>query len=949
MHDKRRGLRNLGLGLLIGGLCACGQQAAKKSIDFDSMGFEGIDSTHFDILTNTCAISSTTSNNVTTYTATITVADNEFAYVFYRTTDSKVVVNAYTATGTECAFPASYKIAVVAAAGGGSTAEHKILFDFLSGTFPTGGTTTSGDLINVTFPAGAGQTNLVEIRGTAGVDQITFGSAATGSPLPSYASYALNGAASHNYTDMVMYNITAVLVSAGPGDDTITGQGGVGSAAKPLAGNISMTVYGGDGNDVITSGAGGGTALNSLFGNAGSDRFPQLAGVLAHDAISGGSDQPYTYPQTQFTTSTYTATYTSHLTATGTKTAIDSGTGTATKTLTGTFFNTATYVYTQKDISVDVVDYSARTSAIRVTLGDEASKVTASGSISFTLPSTILDHDGFTLNNGTTTTTFEYHNSKNTATTGSITFNTTKALMTNLDRFTINDGVTTATFELSTGTTTETPTLLSPYLIDITSASSTSAIDVAAKVAAAITAYEAGGGVVHVTASATGNVVNIANVDPDAVVGIIVSQTFGTSADATCHTTAGVHFTQAASTTLIDISTVKGGAAGVATKTVAAFIGLPFTAVASGSVVTVTSNTPGASGKFTIAPQTGYAGFTTLTTSTTQNIIRNIFAGIELAGANDGDFTGNVSEGDSIGADVEMVIGTSQDDYIEATTKAVGISHIFQGMAGNDVLIIGVDPLATTPPSNTLYGGPGDDILQGGAGVDTLYGGDGNDSLRGGLGNDIIDGANLNCLAAVSAVAYTATTPAKAYIYSPPLVCTSTFMAASATAGKDTLDYSDRTTAVTVDMTALAAIPLVGTIGVSGEQDIVTNCINLRGGSGNDTLTGDANANMIWGGPGDDIIIGGLGNDTLYGESGNDTISGGAGDDYIYGGDGTNVIFGDTSGSLTDIGNDLIDNNDGVNGTVDCGPGDMDILIGNGHETVAAVPGVTPAISTCEM
>jgi Ca2+-binding RTX toxin-like protein len=139
------------------------------------------------------------------------------------------------------------------------------------------------------------------------------------------------------------------------------------------------------------------------------------------------------------------------------------------------------------------------------------------------------------------------------------------------------------------------------------------------------------------------------------------------------------------------------------------------------------------------------------------------------------------------------------------------------------------------------------------------------------------------------------------------------------------------------------------TIGVSGEQDIVTNCINLRGGSGNDTLTGDANANMIWGGPGDDIIIGGLGNDTLYGESGNDTISGGAGDDYIYGGDGTNVIFGDTSGSLTDIGNDLIDNNDGVNGTVDCGPGDMDILIGNGHETVAAVPGVTPAISTCEM
>jgi Ca2+-binding RTX toxin-like protein len=916
MHDKRRGLRKLGLGLLIGGLCACGQQAAKSNIEFDSMGFEGIDSTHFDILTNTCAIA--TVGSVTT--ATITMADNEFAYVFYRTTDSNVVVNAYNAAGTECVFPANAKIVVTAPAGA-SNATHKILFDFLSGTYALGVTGAGNEGISVAFTTG--QTNLVEIRGSAGVDQVTFGSSADGTH--SYASYAINGAATHAWTDMVMTGVTEVLVSTGPGDDIITGQGNVGpSATKALSKDISMTVYGGDGNDVITSGAGGGTAVNSLYGNAGSDRFPQGAGLLAHDVISGGTDPTYTYPQTQFTTSTYTATYTSHLTATGTKTATDTGTGTALRTLTGTNSNTATYSYTQTDISIDVVDYSARTSAIRVTLGDQASKVTASGTISFALPSTIHDHDGFTLNDGSTTTTFEYHNSVDAVTTGTILFNKTKASMANLDRFTLNDGVNTPTvFELMTATTT--PTLSAPFLIDITSASYTTANDVAAQVAAAINAYK-GAGTLDVTASATLATVTITNVKPN-VVTTIVNQTFGTAADTTSSTIPGVYWQAAASPVVsIDVYHEKGGAAGVATKTVAALGGVgAVTAVASGSVVTVTSATAGLAGNFTMAPKTGSAGFTTVTTSTTLNIIRNIFAGVDSAGANDGDFTGNVSEGDSIAADVEMVIGTSKDDYIEVTKPAVGFSHILQGMAGNDVLIIGVDSLV----SNTLYGGPGDDILQGGSGVDTLYGGDGNDSLRGGPGNDTIDGANLNCLAASSAVANTATTPAKAAIYTSAL-CTSTFMAASATPGKDTLDYSDRTDSagsVIVDMSTLASRTSSTVIGVGTEQDIVTNCINLRGGSGNDTLTGDANANMIWGGPGDDTINGGPGNDTLYGESGADTISGNAGDDYIYGGAGVNVIFGDTSASTTDIGNDLVDNSDGT-GTVDCGPGDMDILIG---------------------
>ncbi|WP_299293699.1 calcium-binding protein [uncultured Tateyamaria sp.] len=49
--------------------------------------------------------------------------------------------------------------------------------------------------------------------------------------------------------------------------------------------------------------------------------------------------------------------------------------------------------------------------------------------------------------------------------------------------------------------------------------------------------------------------------------------------------------------------------------------------------------------------------------------------------------------------------------------------------------------------------------------------------------------------------------------------------------------------------------------------------------TGNDTLIGDGDANILNGRGGDDILSGGGGDDTLYGEQGNDTLSGGDGTD----------------------------------------------------------------------
>lgn len=74
---------------------------------------------------------------------------------------------------------------------------------------------------------------------------------------------------------------------------------------------------------------------------------------------------------------------------------------------------------------------------------------------------------------------------------------------------------------------------------------------------------------------------------------------------------------------------------------------------------------------------------------------------------------------------------------------------------------------------------------------------------------------------------------------------------------------------------------------------------NIAGTSGNDTLNGNSNANVIRAADGNDIARGQNGNDTLYGDNGNDTLYGDAGNDVLYGGSGTDILHGG-------IGNDQI-------------------------------------------
>jgi Ca2+-binding RTX toxin-like protein len=70
----------------------------------------------------------------------------------------------------------------------------------------------------------------------------------------------------------------------------------------------------------------------------------------------------------------------------------------------------------------------------------------------------------------------------------------------------------------------------------------------------------------------------------------------------------------------------------------------------------------------------------------------------------------------------------------------------------------------------------------------------------------------------------------------------------------------------------------------------LTNIVRVQGGDGNDVITGNTAANILWGGNNDDTLNGGAGNDSMLGDAGNDILIAGAGTDIITGGAGTDTV-----------------------------------------------------------
>lgn len=99
-----------------------------------------------------------------------------------------------------------------------------------------------------------------------------------------------------------------------------------------------------------------------------------------------------------------------------------------------------------------------------------------------------------------------------------------------------------------------------------------------------------------------------------------------------------------------------------------------------------------------------------------------------------------------------------------------------------------------------------------------------------------------------------------------------------ASAGRDILNVSAVTTAVTVDLSAGQATIAGRTLGFDAGGSIR----EVRGGDGGDTITGAAADEVLAGGRGSDVISGGGGADSLTGDLGDDTLAGGPGEDTAF-------------------------------------------------------------------
>jgi Ca2+-binding RTX toxin-like protein len=193
--------------------------------------------------------------------------------------------------------------------------------------------------------------------------------------------------------------------------------------------------------------------------------------------------------------------------------------------------------------------------------------------------------------------------------------------------------------------------------------------------------------------------------------------------------------------------------------------------------------------------------------------------------------------------------------------------HAEARLTTDEVLALNATQASSGVQGDMLNGGFGDDTLIGGAGNDAQFGGEGRDFIVGGGGNDDIYGDD-NCSAAARtwSIGRSVSGNLRIRSYSPD-------MAIGTAPGNADVLY-----------------------GGKGEDWIMA-------GEGNDRVDGGDDNDVLWGDAGADTVLGGNGDDSLSGDSlnipaflhGNDLLEGGAG--------GGNSLKGDNR--LDDTGQSL--------------------------------------------
>ena len=234
--------------------------------------------------------------------------------------------------------------------------------------------------------------------------------------------------------------------------------------------------------------------------------------------------------------------------------------------------------------------------------------------------------------------------------------------------------------------------------------------------------------------------------------------------------------------------------------------------------------------------------------------------GVQLDGQNAITVSVNGSDDQTL-TSIENVTGSQGDDVITGD-NSVNIldggagDDILQGRSGNDSLIggVGVDRADYSQASGAvnvdlamnradsdgdgstdtlsgiedLSGSNFDDVLKGDASDNTLLGNGGADKLIGGAGLDVLDGGS----------------------------------------GSDVADYSAVTGSVVVDLAGNSASQ-----DGDGASDTLLRIEDVIGSDQDDSLFGDAGANILTGGQGNDVLRGAGGIDTLAGGDGSSDVA----------------------------------------------------------------------------
>nr|WP_292931714.1 peroxidase family protein [Novosphingobium sp. PASSN1] len=309
---------------------------------------------------------------------------------------------------------------------------------------------------------------------------------------------------------------------------------------------------------------------------------------------------------------------------------------------------------------------------------------------------------------------------------------------------------------------------------------------------------------------------------------------------------------------------------------------------------------------------------------------------------------------------VEKAIGSAFDDLMVGGTAQV------TDQAG--ALVFRTDPVTGLPlPQLDALGAPVTDpvtgqlvfqtipidfTIDGGAGNDVIAGGQGNDTLIGGADSDIVSYAaatgpvaiNLSVAAAQATGAGSDTLSGFEGIIGSAFADTLTGSAANdiidggaslandtltGGAGIDTVSFGSAGAGVTVNLGTTGAQNTAG-----AGTDTITQFENIVGSAFNDTLTGDANANVIEGGLGNDAINGGAGTDTASYEGASAAVTVNLG---LTTAQNTISAGSDTLAAIENLtGSGFADTLTGsaANNVIDGGFGNDVILAGSGNDTV---------------